>query len=310
MADDKRELDEVSGTETTGHEWDGIKELDTPMPRWWLSIFYATIVWGLVYTIAFPAWPLISSYTKGILGSSTRADHAENLIAHEESQSVWRDRIAQTDLNDIFKDQELFEFAYGSGEATFGLHCSQCHGLGANGFPGGYPSLRDDAWIWGGTPEAIYITIKHGVRNETEDSQILRGTAMPAYGWVDPAIGGDPAMTDAQIDDLSHFVLSLSWKPEFEWDYDRWAAAAGAGHWELQGCAGCHGLEGEGIPDVGAPNLSDQIWLYGGTHAEISAQIWKPQLGAMPAWGLKLDDGTIKELAVYVHSLGGGQSPE
>jgi cytochrome c oxidase cbb3-type subunit 3 len=289
----EKKIDEISGVETTGHEWDGVTELNNPMPRWWVSLFYGTIVFAIIYTILFPAWPLFETNTKGVLGYTARGDVADKIAAHSEMQSVWKERIAGAELEEVRQDPELLQFALASGEANFAVNCSQCHGSGAAGNPGGYPNLNDDAWIWGGDLENIYLTIKHGVRNE--DDPDARYSEMPRYGV-------DELLSEEEIDAAVQHVLNFTGRatqPEL--------LELGAETWEYN-CAACHGEEGKGDPYVGAPNLTDMIWLYGGEQADIRAQIWKPQQGVMPAWGLKLDDTTVKELAVYVHSLGGGQA--
>ena len=292
MADDKREIDEVTGVETTGHEWDGLRELDNPMPRWWVSIFYGTIVFTVIYTILFPAWPLVESNTKGLLGYTARGDVAEKIAAHSDMQSVWKDRIAAASLEEIRDDPDLFNFALASGAANFKVNCVQCHGSGAQGLTGGYPNLNDDAWIWGGEPEQIYATIKHGVRNE--DDPDARYSEMPRYGV-------DELLSTEEIDAAVQHVLAFSGR-----ETEPALLELGDEVWEYN-CSACHGENGKGNNDIGAPNLTDAIWLYGGEPEAIRAQIWKPQQGVMPAWGLKLEDTTVKELAVYVHSLGGGQ---
>jgi cytochrome c oxidase cbb3-type subunit 3 len=293
MAD--KHVDDVTGVETTGHEWDGVRELNNPMPRWWVSLFYFTIVFTVVYTIFFPAWPLVKTNTQGLLGYTSRGEVAEKIAAHREMQSVWKERIAAADLEEIRQDPDLFSFALASGEANFAVNCSQCHGAGAAGNPGGYPNLNDDAWLWGGDLENIYATIKHGVRNE--DDPDARWSEMPRYGVED-------LLSEEEIDAAVQHVLAFSGretKPEL--------LELGAETWEYN-CAACHGENGGGDPSLGAPNLADGIWLYGGEAEDIRAQIWAPQQGVMPAWGLKLDDTTVKELAVYVHALGGGETTE
>lgn len=289
----KIEKDDVSGTATTGHEWDGIKELNTPLPRWWLYTFYATVIWALAYTIAYPAWPLLHSATPGLLGWSSRAQLAQQMSEARAAQQAELDKIAATSVDDILKDPQLLAFAQAGGAAAFKVNCVQCHGSGAAGFVG-YPNLNDDDWLWGGTPEAIYTTLRNGIRYtdnpETRDSQ------MPAYG-------ADGILNPQQIDDAANYVMTLGGG-----EADATKAEAGKAIF-AENCAACHGEDGKGGRDFGAPNLTDAIWLYGGTLADVKAQINKPRLGVMPAWSHRLDDATIKELAIYVHSLGGGEAP-
>ena len=286
------EKDEVSGTPTTGHEWDGIKELNTPLPRWWLYTFYATVIWAIGYTIAYPAWPMLTSATPGLLGYSSRADLDEQLAAGHAAQKALIDKISATSVDDMLKDPVLLAFAQAGGGAAFKVNCVQCHGSGAAGSMG-YPNLNDDDWLWGGTPDAIYATLKNGIRYtdnaETRDSQM-------------PSFGADGILTPEQIDTVAHYVASLSGGPA-----DPTKVEAGKTVF-AENCAACHGENGAGNREFGAPNLTDKIWLYGGTVANIKSQIVKPRLGVMPAWSHRLDDATIKQLAVYVHALGGGEA--
>jgi cytochrome c oxidase cbb3-type subunit 3 len=288
----KIEKDEISGTPTTGHEWDGIKELNTPLPKWWLYTFYGTVIWGLAYTVAYPAWPLISSATPGLLGYSSRGEVVETIEAAKLAQKDSLDKIAAANVEDILKDETLLSFAQAGGAAAFKVNCVQCHGAGAAGSVG-YPNLNDDDWIWGGSPDAIYVTLKNGIRYannaETRDSQM-------------PAFGTDGILTPEQIDEVSNYVVSLSGEQAD-------AAKVEPGKTVYaENCASCHGEDGKGGRDFGAPNLTDKIWLYGGTLDQVKAQIAKPRMGVMPAWSHRLDDATIKQLAVYVHSLGGGEA--
>ena len=286
-----KEIDDVSGTETTGHEWDGIKELNTPLPRWWVWTFYACIVWAIGYTIAYPAWPLISSNTKGMLGYSSRANVAQEMANAEAAKAGVVERIASLDVTEIANDEELTRFSIAAGKSAFKVYCSQCHGSGAQG-AAGYPNLNDDDWLWGGTVEEIFTTINHGVRFDADDD--TRFSDMPAFGR-------DELLEKADIEAAANFVLSLSGK-----DHDAALATAGATVFE-ENCASCHGEEGKGDPEFGAPNLADAIWFYGDDLPTITAQINSPRHGVMPAWGARLGETAVKQLAVYVHSLGGGQ---
>jgi cytochrome c oxidase cbb3-type subunit 3 len=285
------EKDEISGTPTTGHDWDGIKELDTPMPRWWLWTFLATIAWAVVYTILYPAWPLINAATPGLLGFSSRADLAAALQAADAAQETITKRIAAANLEAILADDELRTFAKAAGAAAFKVNCVQCHGSGAAGSLG-YPNLNDNDWIWGGTVADIHRTIAVGARYaanpDTRQSEMLK-------------FGADAILTPAQIGDVANFTLALSGG-----EADAEAATRGAPVY-AENCAACHGEKGEGNRELGSPNLADQIWLYRGDLKGIVAQVQKPRHGVMPAWTGRLGDTTIKELAVYVYTLGGGE---
>jgi cytochrome c oxidase cbb3-type subunit 3 len=287
---DKKKIDEVTGVETTGHEWDGISELNNPMPRWWVSVFYATTIFGLGYTIFFPAWPMINTATAGLLGYTSRGELLNRTIPdHQAKQAVWRDRIAASSLEEIRADESLFNFALAAGSANFALNCSQCHGAGAAGNPGGYPNLNDDEWIWGGDLDNIYATISYGVRQHPEG----RYSEMPRFGEQE-------LLSPEEIDAAVQHVLAFTGR-----ETDASLLELGTETWEYN-CAACHGEDGKGNPDVGAPNLTDGIWLYGGEADEIEAQIWAPQQGVMPPWIDRLGESAVKELAVYVHSRGGG----
>jgi cytochrome c oxidase cbb3-type subunit 3 len=277
--------------ETTGHEWDGIYELNKPLPKWWLWTFYATIVWAVGYWIVYPAWPTISSYSKGVVGYSQREVVAGDLDAAKAAKASYRDRIEGSDLTAITKDAELLRFALAGGEAAFGDNCAPCHGRGAQGAVG-YPNLRDDSWLWGdGTLGAIHKTILHGIRADDPDTQTNQ---MPGFGRTG-------VLSEPQIADVTEFVLSLSGETA-----DGPAGERGAKIFAAN-CAACHGADGKGNPQLGAPNLADALWLYAGDKATVMETIRNGRGGVMPAWASRLDKEQIKELAIYVHSLGGGR---
>lgn len=289
---DKREIDEATGTATTGHKWDGIGELDTPLPRWWLYIFYATVIWAIGYMFFYPAIPLWNGATSGILGYNSRVAVEEQLEEVAQSRESLDVQIASMSFDDITKDDALMDYARRSGESAFKLVCSQCHGSGGAGDQQlGYPNLNDDAWLWGGTLDDLYTTITHGVRNDQDP--MARASVMPAYG----ALG---ILSPTQIGDVAHHVLAISGG-----DYDAERAMLGATTFAQQ-CAACHGMEGEGNTLLGAPRLNDAIWLYGSGYGQIVAQISDPKMGAMPPWHERFTEAQRKKLAIYVHSLGGG----
>ncbi|MBN9602168.1 MAG: cytochrome-c oxidase, cbb3-type subunit III [Afipia felis] len=286
-----KQIDEFSGVSTTGHEWDGIKELDNPMPRWWLIVYYATIVWAVAYMIAYPAWPLLRTATTGLLGYSSRSEIKTELDAAKASKADYIAAIASKSVTEILADEKLRTFAAAAGAAAFKVNCVQCHGSGAQGSPG-YPNLNDDDWLWGGTPQEIQQTITHGIRYAEDPN--TRVSEMPAFGDI---------LKPKEINDVANFVASLSGKAENASPAD---IAAGKEIF-AQNCAACHGDNAKGNHEVGAPNLTDAIWFYGSTPAAIAAQVRSPRHGVMPAWGVRLGDTTVKELTVYVHSLGGGE---
>lgn len=275
---------------TTGHEWDGITELDRPLPLWWLWVFYACILWAVGYWIAMPAWPLISNFTGGVLGYSQRAVVAAQLEEVESARAVQGERLASLSLAEVESDPELLRFAIAGGRSAFLVNCSQCHGTGAVGAKG-TPNLNDDDWLWGGSAAAIHATISYGIRADHDET---RFNTMPAFR-------GDDILTMAEIRDVAQHVLSLS-----DLSTDAPAAARG-GEIFMDWCASCHGEQGEGISDLGAPDLGDAIWLHGGDAETVAAIIANSRGGVMPAWEGRLTPLTIKQLAIYVHSLGGGE---
>ena len=285
-----KEIDDVTGVETTGHEWDGIKELNNPLPRWWLWTFYGCIVFALGYSVAFPAWPLISSATTGLLGYSSRANFDTESAAAKLAQGGMTDKVAATPVAEILDNPDLSRFASAGGKSLFKVYCSQCHGTGAAGAVG-YPNLNDDEWIWGGSIDQIYATITHGSRWMTDED---------THYNIMPNFGTDAILPPEQIDAVAKQVASLS-------GIEGGVASPEGKQLFTDNCAACHGDAGAGNPELGGPSLTDQIWLYGDTLAAIKTQVEQPRHGVMPAWGIRLGDVAVKELAVYVHGLGGGQ---
>jgi cytochrome c oxidase cbb3-type subunit III len=287
----KREGETGPGTRTTGHAWDGIEELNTPLPRWWLWTFYATIAWAFAYWVFYPAWPTISGYTTGVLGYTNRGQVAVDLADLQTIRGAKGAALPQVALADIEKDPALLAFAQAQGKAAFGNNCAPCHGVGATGAKG-YPNLNDDDWLWGGTLEEIVESISYGVRSGNPKAH---DSAMPAFGK-------DGLLKPNEIVAVANYVRSLSGlsvRPGVD-------IAAGKKIF-ADNCAACHGAEGTGNHELGAPNLTDRIWLYGPDEATIIETITNSRSGVMPAWAGRLDPGTIKALAVYVHTLGGGK---
>ena len=287
----EREIDPVTGVETTGHVWDGdLKELNKPLPRWWLYTLYACIVWAFGYWMFYPAWPTLSGYTKGYLGYSQRSEVSAELAASRAAQLRLLEAVATTPVAEIEKNPDLMEFVMRGGAAQFSNNCAPCHGRGAQGFKG-FPNLNDDDWLWGGSIEQIEQTIRYGVRSDSAETHAM---AMPRFGI-------DQMLDANQISDAADFVLSLS-APGGD------AAAVERGRTTFaEQCSGCHGEAGKGSLEMGAPNLTDGIWLYGNRKADVMETIRTGRGGVMPSWDRKLDPATIKMLAIYVHSLGGGK---
>lgn len=283
----KIEKDTLSGQNTTGHEWDGVKELNTPLPTWWIYTFYATIVFAIVYCVLYPSWPWLNGHTQGLLGYSSRDELRHELAIQTKERAGFVDRIRAASLADIRKDPELFNFAMAGGRSAFQTNCMQCHGAGGGGSLG-YPNLVDDDWIWGGSIDQIYATIAHGIRNTDDKS---RQSMMPRFGV-------DGLLTGAQVAAVTDYVLSLSGKAK--------ATPEGAKIYAEQ-CVACHKADGKGDQELGAPNLADGIWLYGGDRDAVYRSIFNARNGNMPPWSGRLDEATMKMLAVYVQALGGGR---
>ncbi len=293
MADDITEIDPLTKTATTGHVWDGIRELNTPLPRWWLWLFYATIVWSVGYWIVYPAWPLVSSYTSGVLDWHSRQAVVSDLSALKAQRGPMVERLNAASLQQIVSDPALLDFARAQGRAAFVENCAPCHGAGGGGARS-YPNLNDDDWIWGGKLDDIVQTIRHGVRSG--DLEARQSPAMPAFGR-------DGMLKRGDVELIADYVRSLS-NPPIAANAD---LAAGKKLF-VANCALCHGEGGKGNREFGAPDLTDAVWLYGSSKAAIAESIWNGRGGVMPAWAGRLDDATIKALAVYVYSFGGGEN--
>jgi cytochrome c oxidase cbb3-type subunit III len=286
----KIEKDAVSGRETTGHEWDGIKELNTPLPTWWVYVLYATILWSVALFIAYPSFPGISGYFGGIVGYSAREELALKIRAEEARRAPYLDRIRSASLEDIRRNPELVGYAVAGGRVAFSENCAGCHQAGGAGTKG-YPSLADDDWLWGGRLADIQRSIQYGIRSTHPDA---RSSLMPRFGL-------DGILDRRQLDDVTEFVLSLSRRSTD-------ASAAGRGATVFaENCASCHGEKGTGQRDLGAPNLADGIWLHGGDKAAVAKSIAEGRNGVMPAWIDRLDPAVVKMLTIYVHALGGGE---
>lgn len=279
--------------ETTGHEWDGIEEYNNPLPRWWVWIFYATIIWGIWYTIAYPAWPMLTQATQGYLGYDNRQAVAEEIKRFDDANAEIKAKLVAAPLADIPVTDELNSYATAAGAAVFKTWCAQCHGSGAAGVQGkGYPNLTDNDWLWGGDLEQIYLTINHGIRNTTDAD--ARYSEMPKFGV-------DGLLEAAQINEVVEYVLQISGQ-----EHDAALATAGATVF-ADNCAACHMGAGEGDRTLGAPALNDAIWLYGGDRATIHSSVFNARFGVMPAWAGRLSEDEVRAVTTYVHSLGGGE---
>lgn len=288
MADnDNKEIDNVSGVETTGHEWDGLKELNNPAPRWWLWVFLITVIWSVGYWVVYPAWPTLSGHTKGSFGWTQYEKLKQEQSEIDSKQQAWLAKFRKASFADIKKDPELYEFARAGGAVAFKENCAACHGTGAEGRKG-YPNLNDDDWLFGGSMETIYKTLKVGIRSPHPDT---RTTMMPAFGR-------DGILKKDEIAAVADYVIGLNSN----------AAANGNGAKIFaENCASCHGAKGEGNRDMGAPKLNDAIWLYGNDRQSVIETISNARAGVMPTWENRLNEDTLRQLTIYVHSLGGGE---
>ena len=291
MAADPVQVDKVSGQTTTGHEWDGVRELNTPLPRWWLWLFYLTIAFSLVYWFLYPALPLASSFTGGLLGWSSRGAVAEQVALAKAARMQETAALERASFADIAAEPKLQELALAEGKAAFGDNCAPCHGSGGQGQKG-YPNLTAGRWLWGGSLDQIGATITHGIR--APDDADTHTSAMPAFGK-------DGILKPEQIREVASHVRTLAGlEPEQGVD-----VAAGKKIF-ADNCVACHGEDGKGSLELGAANLTTKVWQYGSDVNDLIYTISYARNSTMPAWSGRLDPVTIKSLAVYVHSLGGG----
>jgi cytochrome c oxidase cbb3-type subunit 3 len=291
VAEDHKEIDKLTGTATTGHDWDGINELNTPLPRWWLWTFYLTIVWAIGYWVVYPAWPLLTNSTQGVLGYHTRSAVVEDVNELKLLRGPMMDKLSSASLDEIVGSPQLLDFARAQGRVAFSDNCAPCHGAGGGGTRG-YPNLNDDDWLWGGKLADINQTIRHGARSG--DDKGHQGNM--------PAFGRDNILKPNEISAVADFVRTLSGL----------SAEAGANlalgkKVFADNCALCHGAEGKGNRELGAPNLTDKIWLYAADKQTIMQGIQNGRGGVMPAWEGRLSEPVIKALTVYVYTFGGGE---
>ena len=291
MADTPSDIDHVTGRTTTGHEWDGIRELNTPLPRWWLWLFYITIIWSVGYWIVYPSWPLLTTYSKGVFGWQSREAIKADLADLATLRGATMTQIAAAKLENIESDPKLLAFARAVAKPAFGTNCAPCHGSGAAGFKG-YPNLNDDDWLWGGTLADVEATIRHGIR--LSDTASRQGSM--------PAFGRDGILPRPDIEAVTDHVRQLAGLAPAQ------PTAAKGAKVYAESCAACHGEKGEGKRELGAPNLTDKIWLYGSSRENIVEGLVNGRGGVMPGWAGRLDEATIKALSVYVHTLGGGEN--
>ena len=285
--ENKKNKKSLENSSTTGHNWDGVSEYDVPTPRWWLIVWIICIIWAIIYWFFYPTWPTISGHTKGSLNWTKFSELSIDQKKIEDKKIVYLDQMSKKSLPEILQDEKLIQFALNTGKSAFRENCSACHGQGAQGYKG-YPNLNDDDWLWGGKLEDIYKTLLYGIRSGHD---LARVNQMPSFGL-------DKVLKKAEINDTIEYVLSLSNKSEYN--------ANGEAIFKAN-CVACHGNEAKGNEALGAPNLTDAIWLYGSDKKDIYYTIYYARAGVMPYWNNRLDDNTIKSLSIYVHSLGGGK---
>lgn len=306
MSDPKLQSQTV---QTTGHAWDGdLQEYNNPLPTWWVYAFYLTLVFALIYWIIYPSWPVGNSFFSGISNVTyvnnrgekvthawnTRAVYMADMNEAASTQKTYFDKIAQQSYQTIAHDPEMNGFILSAGKALFLENCAACHQAGGQGVASFFPNLTDDDWLYGGDFDTIHTTLVAGRRGY-----------MPAFGEV---------LNAREIDRLAHYVASLSGM-----QHDTASAQAGnvLFHSETAACFYCHGADAKGRKEIGAPNLTDKIWLWANVPAANSSGDKIAAIrnvvhdgvnkGVMPAWGERLSPEQIKVLTVYVHELGGGQ---
>ena len=286
----KIEKDVFSGRDTTGHEWDGLKELNTPLPKWWVYTFAATVVWGAAFCVLYPSVPSLRGHFDGVFGYSTRESVTADVKALEAQRAKVLERVNATPIEQVRKDPQLMAVATTAGRIAFANNCQPCHGASGEGRPG-YPTLASDSWIWGGKLADIQQTITYGIRSAHPDA---RASVMPKFG-------ADGILKPDEIGSVADYVMTLYGKAQ-----PGPASAKGAAIF-AENCVACHGEKGEGKREVGGPSLKSAVHLYGDTREAVVAQVTNPRQGVMPNWNARLDAGTIKSLALYVHALGGGE---
>jgi cytochrome c oxidase cbb3-type subunit 3 len=284
---DKNDKQQNKKPSTTGHEWDGISEYNIPAPRWWLIVWIICIIWAFGYWVFYPTWPTPGGNSKGKLGWTQQNQLADSQKEIDDKRAVFLEQISKLDFAEIKKDPQLFEFALNGGRVAFKENCAACHGTGAAGGKG-FPNLNDDDWLWGGKVEDIHQTLLYGIRAGHDKT---RSNQMPAFGM-------DKVLSKNEVAAVVQYVMSLSDKSEKNAEGEKIFKA---------NCVACHGNDGKGNRSMGAPNLTDAIWLYGGEKEDILFTVNYARNGVMPYWSNRLEPATIKQLALYVHSLGGGE---
>jgi len=286
MAVEQPERDSYTGYLTTGHEWNGVKELNTPVPRAVYFFLTLAFVFSVGYWTLMPAWPLGVTYTKGLLNIDQRKSVAASLKDAAAERSVWTEKIRTGDFAAVQSDPQLMQIVRESGHALFGNNCAACHGLDAKGGPG-FPNLTTPSWLWGGKPEDIFTTIRVGINSAHPDT---RTSQMPAFGR-------DQMLQRGDVLKVATYVYSLSHPNAKELDTETMEAGKTI---FAANCVSCHGEDARGNPELGAPNLTDPFWIYGGDLGTIDATIWGGRQGHMPTWETRLSELDRKILTLYL----------
>lgn len=281
------ERDPVSGYLTTGHDWNGIKELNSPVPRIVFAFMVVTHLYALVAWFLLPTWPLGQTFTKGLLGIDQKTAVTDDLAAANAARAGWTDALATLEFDAIRADPDLMARALATAGPLYGQNCQACHGADGIGGPG-FPRLNDDIWLWGGTADEIATTLRVGINWTHPDTHYAQ---MPAFGR-------DELLTRAEISVLTDYVQTLGNGVIID------DPAEGAVLFQAN-CAACHGEDARGVERSGAPNLTDADWVYGGDAASIRQTLIAGRQGQMPSWQSRLTEAEIRAMALYVEGLAG-----
>jgi cytochrome c oxidase cbb3-type subunit 3 len=280
------ERDNHTGYLTTGHEWNGIKELNTPVPRAVYFFLAIAVVFSIGYWILMPAWPLGVTYTRGLLGIDQRNIVAQSLKEAAIDRSVWTKKIQSESYAALLADPKMMAIVREAGHPLFGDNCAACHGRDAKGGPG-FPNLTTSSWLWGGKPDDIFNTIRVGINATHKDTHVSQ---MPAFGR-------DAMLPRGDVLKAATFVYSLS-NPGAK-NLDPATVEAGKKIFSAN-CVACHGDNAKGNPELGAPDLTDKSWIYGGSLDAIDTSVWAGHQGHMPSWEGRLSELDRKILTLYL----------
>ncbi|MBS3848297.1 MULTISPECIES: cytochrome-c oxidase, cbb3-type subunit III [Devosia] len=284
------ERDKISGQMTTGHEWNGIKELNTPVPKILYIVLTIAVCFAVIWTILNPSWPGINGYFRGLLGVDQKAEVAEVVQQAQMDRATWTDRIVSEDYAAIQADPALMTIVRETGNTLFGDNCAACHGTSATGNPG-FPNLTQAPTMWGDDPEIIAETIRVGINGSSDDTRYAQMLAF----------GRDQMLESEDINTVVTYVQALS-QPDLAAATDPELLATGATIF-AENCAACHGETAKGLTDTGAPNLTDAFWIYGSDRAAIRHSVFAGRAGVMPSWEGRLTPADIKLLTLYVLDL-------